>query len=325
MISDILAQTYTDWELIVVSNGEGQDAQLEVAEAYAAKDSRIKIIKSEQGGVSHARNLGIEAASADWVTFVDADDRLSPDHLQRYIEALRPAPSCDIVVGGYTLVSGARTEKIEMATSANPEEGKQRLVLENVNYVVWNSLFRRTAIGENRFDESLSMGEDAVFVMDVLLGASNVTIIGLTGYCYSRNGSDHAIFRYHDEQVMERLAAMMRQRVEFLLRAMPISADEVRLRMAKESVLRSAVFIENAFLPGSPFSLLGKARLMKERMFEDEAFKEAMKNPKKFPVSTWTVLSYRMRLPLLAAAFLWAIMFARRVWWRVKGLMAVAN
>lgn len=82
MIADVQAQTYKDWELIVVSNGAGQEAQLKVINSMAAQDSRIRVISVEEGGVSNARNIGMEQATGQWLAFVDADDRCDNNHLE---------------------------------------------------------------------------------------------------------------------------------------------------------------------------------------------------------------------------------------------------
>lgn len=100
MIGDIEAQTYKDWELIVVSNGKGQEAQLKVINKYAAEDSRIQVVSVEQGGVSNARNIGMEKATGKWLAFVDADDRCDSNHLELLAEGCND--DTDIVVAGYT-------------------------------------------------------------------------------------------------------------------------------------------------------------------------------------------------------------------------------
>ena len=80
-IDSILAQSIGDWELIVVDDGSS-DCTPEVIDEYAGKDERIRAIHIANGGVSNARNVGLEAARGEYVMFVDSDDWLEPDYLR---------------------------------------------------------------------------------------------------------------------------------------------------------------------------------------------------------------------------------------------------
>lgn len=87
-LNDILAQTYRNWELICVSNGAGQEPQLAILNAYAAEmPDRIRVFCEEKGNVSNARNIGMEHATGQWLTFFDADDRIESNHLQLLMSA----------------------------------------------------------------------------------------------------------------------------------------------------------------------------------------------------------------------------------------------
>jgi len=98
MIADVLAQSYADLELIVVSNGDGQERQLQVINRYAATDARVRIVSVAEGGVSNARNIGMKHSTGAWLAFVDADDRLATNHLELLSAATNDG--VDIVCGG---------------------------------------------------------------------------------------------------------------------------------------------------------------------------------------------------------------------------------
>jgi len=108
MIDDVKGQTYPDWELIVVSNGEGQERQLEVVRAEAEADKRIRVISLEQGGVSNARNVGMQNATGQWLAFVDADDRCDSHYLENLAQGVRD--DVDMVVGGI-IVTNSNTDE----------------------------------------------------------------------------------------------------------------------------------------------------------------------------------------------------------------------
>ena len=77
-IDSIINQKFTDWELLLVNDGSS-DRSGEICDEYAAKDSRIKVFHKENGGVSSARNVGIDNSLGKWVTFIDSDDKIFDD------------------------------------------------------------------------------------------------------------------------------------------------------------------------------------------------------------------------------------------------------
>ena len=77
-VDSILAQTYQNIEVILVDDGS-PDSCPEICDEYAAQDERIKVIHKANGGLSSARNAGLDAASGDWVSFIDSDDWIEPD------------------------------------------------------------------------------------------------------------------------------------------------------------------------------------------------------------------------------------------------------
>lgn len=87
-IDSILAQTFRDFELILVDDGS-RDASPAVCDSYAARDSRIRVIHQANAGQAAARNAGLAAASGEWIHFVDNDDHLHPQMLSHLLEAVR--------------------------------------------------------------------------------------------------------------------------------------------------------------------------------------------------------------------------------------------
>ena len=82
-IDSLLEQTLTDWELLLIDDGSSDGSAL-ICDDYSSKDKRIKVFHKENGGVSSARNLGIEQASGDWIVFVDSDDWCEPNYLSDF-------------------------------------------------------------------------------------------------------------------------------------------------------------------------------------------------------------------------------------------------
>ena len=115
-IESILNQTVTDFELILIDDGS-PDRSGEICDAYAAKDSRIRVIHQKNGGVSKARNAGLDIAQGEYIVFVDSDDWVDADAYMQILDKLR-----EFVVDGEAkldmLLSNYVYEKDENGISA---------------------------------------------------------------------------------------------------------------------------------------------------------------------------------------------------------------
>ena len=87
-IDSILNQTYTDFELILVDDGS-TDRCPEICDKYKEKDDRVRVLHKTNGGLSDARNHGIDIANGDYITFIDSDDMVSKDYLEVLIQSLK--------------------------------------------------------------------------------------------------------------------------------------------------------------------------------------------------------------------------------------------
>lgn len=86
-IDSILAQTFTDFELILVDDGSPDNCPA-LCDAAAKRDSRVRVIHKQNGGVSTARNAGLDAAQGNWIAFVDSDDTVEPEYLEKMHKAV---------------------------------------------------------------------------------------------------------------------------------------------------------------------------------------------------------------------------------------------
>lgn len=209
-IESIRQQTDTNWELLVLDD-HSTDGTTELVFKLAEEDSRILPILRQKNGVSAARNEGLEKAQGEFVTFVDADDKLDPQMLSVLRAMLRQTES-DLAVCDYYRWNGKpdgiynRSEEL-LKTDAERSENAARAnkvlrvdgvrVYNRSEYVsdyllrgntrCWSVLYRRSAIGQIRFREDLSIGEDMMFLMDLLMQISSVSITEYRGYFYRIN------------------------------------------------------------------------------------------------------------------------------------------
>ena len=187
-IDSILSQTFTDFELLLIDDGS-TDRSGVICDEYASKDKRIRAFHKENGGVSSARNKGLDEARGEWIAFVDSDDWTEPNYLMDLFTHI--SDKIDLVIS-YPKVYMSNFVCFEDSFSSYMVLEKElfwRLFVENdltrhVN--PWGKLYRKSIIEENRirFYEQIHWGEDAVFLFSFMLHVYGVYVLGVTNYCY---------------------------------------------------------------------------------------------------------------------------------------------
>ena len=100
-LESVIGQTYNDYEVIIVNDGSDDISDLLISNFIVEnKADKFRLITKENGGVSSARNVGLDVAKGEWVTFIDGDDWVEPDYLKVLVDCLRQYPS-DLCIGGY--------------------------------------------------------------------------------------------------------------------------------------------------------------------------------------------------------------------------------
>lgn len=177
-LDSLLCQTYSDIEIICVVDGS-PDACGEICDAYAAKDFRIRPIKRENGGVSSARNRGIDEAKGDYLMFVDSDDTVEPAYCEKMWNAHKETGADIVICGFHHWYVGRDVPKSPSKPGVydTREYGETFLKLYQEGFLnmPWNKLFKKELAG--RFDTSLSLGEDLLFNMDYLEKCKKVAVI----------------------------------------------------------------------------------------------------------------------------------------------------
>ena len=183
-IDSILSQSFTDWECILVDDGS-PDSSGAICDEYAQKYARIRVIHKENGGVSSARNVALERIAGEWLTFVDSDDCLYPNALQRWVEVAEHN-NLDLIQCHFNReykegqVEGETTEVLTAAQYADSE-----------NYLtcVWGNLFKSSIVKEHsmRFDEKVRLGEDQIFLLSHMQHCKRIQRIGDVLYFYLDN------------------------------------------------------------------------------------------------------------------------------------------
>lgn len=183
-IEALIDQSYQDLEIIIVDDGSS-DRTREIAMGYADKDKRINVICKENGGVSSARNLGIETATGEYTYFFDPDDMIENDGIEVLVQTMTENCS-DLVSCQYSRWddNGNKLEDYDFIIgkrSFTSERDKLGFILNDlldyhVGYEVWNKLFKTAIIKEKhiRFSEKCRIGEDLAFNIKYLMNVKEV-------------------------------------------------------------------------------------------------------------------------------------------------------
>lgn len=206
-INSILRQTYADFELILVDDGSTDKSDM-LCDAYAKKDSRIRVIHKKNGGVSSARNAGIDKSSGEYIAFCDSDDYLEPDYLDTLIQTAKSNPGCGHIWCCFQTVTGYQKENaVPNLTTIEPilyYTRREYMTLHELwlDTGPWNKLYKREIIqsAELQFSEDFSLGEDWLFNLTYLDSSLNDQIAVITKplYNYVRGNNNSLDSMYRD-------------------------------------------------------------------------------------------------------------------------------
>lgn len=195
-LDSILSQSFSDNEIILIDDGS-TDNSSEICEKYARKNNRIKFLHKINGGVSSARNVGLNNAKGEWVYFADADDTLLPNSLNTIYDTIKRYPSEFYMFGykkenenGETIIG----KKKEFFKTVDKEFAIHEMYYPTdflYQGYLWCKLFNRNIIEKNhiRFDENIYYNEDRLFIIQYICVLSN-------NICYST----YPIYKYIERE-----------------------------------------------------------------------------------------------------------------------------
>lgn len=194
-VDSVLSQTYKNLEVFLVDDGSPDNCG-KICDEYAKKDERVKVIHKQNGGVSSARNAGLEVCTGDYITFVDSDDWIEPTYVEELYNAIKKY-DCDVSVCGFNEVN----EDGNIKCTSNYKEinvdccknnfYEAFFCKNNLRHYVWGILYKKNIFAKLRFPVGINY-EDTYIMTDVCENIVNgIAIVkkALYNYAKFRTGS----------------------------------------------------------------------------------------------------------------------------------------
>lgn len=196
-IDSILNQTFSDFELLLIDDGS-PDRSGEICDEFRQIDSRVRVIHKKNGGVSSARNIGLDNAKGEWIYFVDSDDTLFKDCLESLFS--KTINNVDSIIGGYIETTRINVEPVNYNEIETIWNYKKALLdfyspkYFHFNGYLWNRLFRHKVIQQHklRFHEDIYYKEDGLFLVEFICKSKKdvfVTTKPIYRYYINPNGA----------------------------------------------------------------------------------------------------------------------------------------
>lgn len=197
-VISILEQDYKNIEVILVDDGSPDDSG-KIADSFAKKDSRVRVIHKKNEGVATARNVGMDAASGEFILFVDSDDWISKDHVSHLmtIQAQNDSDMC-MTTEFFTQKSDCQSS-VEIIRTISNDQAAALLLSPKVVVGSYNKLYRRKWLETNNLRQNVSLfsGEGLHFIVTAAQHANHVTVSNRKIYYYRRNVQESATTKFN--------------------------------------------------------------------------------------------------------------------------------
>ena len=197
-IDSILAQTFTDFEVLLIDDGS-TDRSGKICDEYVKQDKRIRVFHKKNGGVSSARNIGIKEARGKWICFVDSDDTITFDYLSVFEKNCKKTIESSLQVTGFNFITPVERKQIifqEQVFNKN-DLYKAVMILQDKGSLgyPWNKIYAASVIKNNHlfFDETLNSYEDELFVLQYIQKVEKIIFCLDATYNYKAGWSANSL------------------------------------------------------------------------------------------------------------------------------------
>ncbi len=214
-IESVLSQTWRDLELVVIDDGS-TDATAAVITPYVQRDSRVRLLRQRNEGLSSARNAGMRAASGEIFAILDSDDLWEPAFLEAQVRLLLERPDVDVVTGNAWNLGGPEDGRpARPHPDARPEPGLLNILSDEESVFIMSVFWRRVYEGVGDFDETMRSNED----YDYWIRAAHA------GFRFARNDRPLGWYRRRADSLSASDARMLRGILRVYAKAAPLLVD----------------------------------------------------------------------------------------------------
>lgn len=225
-IRSLMGQDYENIEIIPVNDGS-KDGSGQILDALAAEDPRVKPIHKENGGAASARNVGIDAATGEFICFVDSDDGVEPSYISHLVHTVEEAQA-DIAVCGFSYWSQTGNTPCNGETPDGIYNGQEYLAQFLKDWscsLLWNKIYRREAVGDIRMATGHRV-DDEYFTYQVVMNSRKVVVTSPNLYRYRLRKSSvmQDVAKTNEPIMLDRVGYMI-QRYAHIATAVPELED----------------------------------------------------------------------------------------------------
>lgn len=247
-LDSVLQQTYRDLEILLINDGS-TDRSGEICQEYAAQDERIRYFKTENRGLSEARNLGLRSCTGEYISFVDSDDRLHPQATEFMLQAIRET-GVPLVKAGFDRIPDGENppftrfeyEKLSVVVQDCETEIRNSFERELLRSI-WSGLYSKSSLDGFHF-ESGRFHEDAMFTYLVLSRNEKMVRINDPLYQYRRRIGSVVNHKIAGKVDIDRLE-VSRQIIEFFAEKRPEFAELAKAELISECITRKNLVLHN--------------------------------------------------------------------------------
>ena len=185
ILDQIIHQTMTDFECLLIDDGS-TDSSGEICDTFALRDRRLQVFHIPNGGVSHARNIGLDNAAGEYITFIDADDEIAPEYLENLYTCITESKA-DLVISGCQKFWDNRPETVAIIHPLHKGTVSMQTVLESFGLVQKETGLFGYCVIKIRFDEHLRLAEDFEFNLKLYANVRHIYF------------DDHCLYHYRQE------------------------------------------------------------------------------------------------------------------------------
>lgn len=193
-LQSITSQTFQDFEVIIVDDGS-TDTTSKIADDYADKDARFRVIHQKNQGVAVARQVGLEHAIGEFTIHADADDWMDPDMLEQMVRCAKDNQADFVFCDFYIVHSGDIIEYRTQTPVSTEPITVMGLMLFDLLASLWNKLIRRSIIVESGicFTPGMNIGEDQIFILKILSHHPRVAYLNQAFYHYDHTQNENSL------------------------------------------------------------------------------------------------------------------------------------